>query len=92
VLGSSYTMTWRSQEYAQASVLFATNVPATRFGFLMALKPDSGSLKLETSLLDPAGVYNIALYRDITLESDGNVMIWGSNWQKKITVMNTPVD
>ncbi len=92
VLGSSYTMTWRSQEYAQASVLFATNVPAVRFGFLMAQRPDSGALKLETSLLNPAGVYNIALYRDITLESDGHVMIWGSNWQKKVTVQNTPVD
>jgi len=92
VLGSSYTMTWRSQEYAEASVLFTTNVPAVRFGFLMALKPDSGALKLETSLLNPAGVYNIALYRDITLESDGHVMIWGSNWQKKVTVKNTPVD
>jgi hypothetical protein len=42
--------------------------------------------------LNPAGVYNIALYRDITLESDGHVMIWGSNWQKKVTVKNTPVD
>jgi hypothetical protein len=92
VLGSSYTMTWRSQEYAQATVLYATNVPTTRFGFLMALKPDRGKVKLETSLLNPAGVYTIALYRDITLESDGNIMTWGSNWQKKITVQNTPVD
>jgi hypothetical protein len=92
VLGGSYTMTWRSQEYAQATVLYATDVPAVRFGFLMALKPDSGKVKLEKSLLNPAGVYTIALYRDITLESDGNVMIWGSNWQKKIMVQNTPVD
>jgi hypothetical protein len=92
VLGSSYTMTWKSQEYAQASVLFATNVPAVRFGFLMAQKRDTGSLKLETSLLDPAGIYNIALYREITLESDGHSMTWGSNWQKKVTVKNTPVD
>jgi hypothetical protein len=91
-LGGSYTMQWNHQEHARASVLFATNAPALRFGFLMAQKQDSGSLKLETELLNPAGIYTIALYREITLDHDQLVMIWGSNWQKKVTVKNVPVD
>lgn len=91
-LGGSYTMTWNTQEYALASVVFATNAPALRFGFLMAQKQDSGSLKLETELLNPAGVYTIALYREMMLERGQLFMTWGSNWQKKVTVKNAPVD
>lgn len=91
-LGGSYTMTWNTQDHALASVLFATNAPALRFGFLMAQRPDSGSLELETELLNPAGVYTIALYREIMLSRDQLSMTWGSHWQKKVTVKNAPVD
>ena len=58
----------------------------------MAQRKDSGELKLETTLLNPAGIYTVALYSDIALEHGQLVMIWGSSWQKKVTVKNTPVE
>ena len=69
----------------RASTVFATKVPATRFGFVEAEASDDGDLALE-NIFTAEGEYTIALYR--TVEHDG--ILWGSDWQQRVWAITDP--
>jgi hypothetical protein len=85
-VGSTPHLTWRAQGGAvRAATVFATKVPATRFGFLEAEAEDDGDLAIE-DIFTAEGEYTIALYR--TLEHDG--ILWGSDWQQRVWAVIDP--
>lgn len=85
-VGATPHLTWRAQGGAvRAATLFATKVPATRFGFVEAEAKDDGDLALE-NIFTAEGEYTIALYR--SLEHDG--ILWGSDWQQRVWAVTDP--
>lgn len=85
-VGSTPHLTWRAQGGAvRAATVFATKVPALRFGFVEAEAEDDGELALE-DIFTAEGEYTIALYR--TLEHDG--ILWGSDWQHRMWAVTDP--
>lgn len=79
-VGSTPHLTWRAQGGGvRATTLFATQVPALRFGFLETEGQDDGDLAID-SIFTAAGEYTITLYRDVSHAG----ILWGSDWQQRV--------
>lgn len=95
VVGATPSLEWESQgRPVLASVLFATEVPALRFGFLQALQVETGSFEIGPTVFTDVGDYTISLIRslDHVLGSgdDHLLLTWSSVSSKRVTVVTSP--
>ncbi len=94
-VGDTPTLEWEHQgRPVLASVLFATQVPALRFGFLQALEVETGAFEFAPTIFTDEGDYTITLIRSLDHflddEDDHLVLSWNSVWSKRITAVLSP--
>lgn len=69
------------------AIVYASDVPAVRFGFLTTYTPDTGSYEFGPSIFTDAGTYTISLNRWLDLSNSDHSLTWRSSWQKKVIVV-----
>ena len=88
-LGSKTALQWNGLgRPVQIAIVYATNVPALRFGFLMSYAPDNGSYEFGPSIFTDPGTYTISLNRWLDLSNSDHSLTWRSSWQKKVIVVS----
>ncbi|HUS28937.1 MAG TPA: hypothetical protein VMZ53_10510 [Kofleriaceae bacterium] len=95
VLGARPTLQWDGQGSPYSyNLLYATQVPALRFGFLATLAADNGAFEFDRTTFTAAGSHTVALYRQVDYEAtddDVNAMlVWSSEWQQIVQVVEAP--
>lgn len=87
-IGSKTALRWNGLgRPVQIAIVYATNVPALRFGFLTSYAPDNGSYEFGSSIFTDAGTYTISLTRWLDLSNSDHSLTWQSSWQKKVIVV-----
>jgi hypothetical protein len=96
VLGDRPPLRWDGQGSPyKYSLLYATMVPSLRFGFLAALEPDKGTFTFDKTTFTAVGSHTVGLDREVDYEPDGAdssqaSLIWTSEWQRKVQVVESP--
>ncbi|MBP9087295.1 MAG: hypothetical protein KBG15_14325 [Kofleriaceae bacterium] len=88
-LGSKTALRWNGLgRPVQIAIVYATNVPALRLGFLTPFwAPDNGSYEFGPSVFSHAGTYSIGLTRWLDLSNSDHSLTWQASWQKKVIVV-----
>ncbi len=93
---SSTLLHWDTQGRSViAMVMFTTNVPAVRFGFLLGYKVETGTLDIDGTTFSDVGEYNIALIRLLEYRtadaSQQFHLSWASTTPQRVQVIPPPV-
>ena len=87
-VGEKTALHWDGQgRPISIAIVYASDVPALRFGFLTAHTPDTGIYEFGPSMFTDDGMYTISLYRSLYLHNSDHSLNWSSSWQKKVIVV-----